>query len=107
MINEPYPLTREWVKVLLETIGNEPALAFWDVANEPDLNTQARNSRIAHARVKANLFRELDTRVPKTPVTIGFAMERYMKENGDVVDVRARLASCARVRRTCQPCAPA
>ncbi len=88
---EPYPLTREWVKDLLTTIGNEPALAFWDVANEPDLpqNAQARNARIAHARVKARIFRELDTRQPKTPVTIGFAFERYMEENADVVDVLA------------------
>ncbi len=93
MINEaePYPLSREWARELLTTIGNEPALAFWDVANEPDLpqNAAFRNSRIAHARVMAGLFRELDTRQPKTPVTIGFAFERYMEENGDVVDVLA------------------
>jgi hypothetical protein len=91
MVNEPepYPISREWAKVLLDTIGQEPALAFWDVANEPDLNAQMRNSRIAHARVMAGLFRELDTRVPKTPTTIGFAMERYMEENGDAVDVLA------------------
>jgi hypothetical protein len=87
----PYPLSREWVQVLLDTIGKEPALAFWDAANEPDLpqNVQTKNARIAHARVMAGLFREMDTRQPRTPVTIGFAAERYMEENGDVVDVLA------------------
>ena len=86
---EPYPLNRAWVKDLIDTIGHEPALAFWDVFNEPDYPPDSTNrlSRIAHARVMAQLFRELDTRRPRTPVTIGFAFEDSMEQNADVVDV--------------------
>jgi hypothetical protein len=35
----------------------------------------------------AEIFRELDTRRPRTPVTIGFAFEPPMEDNADVVDV--------------------
>ena len=35
----------------------------------------------------ANIFRELDTRRPRTPITIGFTFEKTMEENADVVDV--------------------
>jgi len=91
MINEtePYPLSRAWARDLLATIGNEPALAFWDVFNEPDYPPDSTNrpSRIAHARVMAQLFRELDTRQPRTPITIGFTFEDTMEQNADVVDV--------------------
>ena len=39
LFNEPAPhaLSRAWVKTLLATIGNEPALTCWDVFNEPEL----------------------------------------------------------------------
>ena len=91
MINEsaPYPLSRAWAKDLLDTIGHEPALAFWDVFNEPDYPPDSTNrpSRIANARVMAQLFRELDPRRPRTPVTIGFTFEDTMEQNADVVDV--------------------
>ena len=74
----PYPLSRAWAKDLIDTIGHEPALAFWDVFNEPDYPPDSTNrpARIAYARVMANIFRELDTRRPRTPVTIGFAFEK-------------------------------
>ena len=91
MINEtePYPLSHAWAKDLITAIGNEPALAFWDVFNEPDYPPSSTNypARIAHARVMAKLFRELDTRQPRTPVTIGFAFEDSMEQNADMVDV--------------------
>jgi len=91
MINEsaPYLLSRAWAKDLLDTIGHEPALAFWDVFNEPDYPPDSTNRpvRIAHARVMAQLFRELDTRRPRTPITIGFTFEDTMEQNADVVDV--------------------
>jgi len=91
MINEsaPYPLSRAWAKDLLDTIGHEPALAFWDVFNEPDYPPDSTNrpARIAHARVMAQLFREFDPRRPRTPVTIGFTFEDTMEQNADVVDV--------------------
>jgi hypothetical protein len=66
---EPYPLSRAWAKDLIDTIGNEPALAFWDVFNEPDYPPGSTNrpARIAHACVMAQIFRELDTRRPRTP----------------------------------------
>lgn len=85
----PYPLSRAWAKDLIDTIGNEPALAFWDVFNEPDYPPTGTNrpAHIAYARVMAQIFRELDTRSPRTPVTIGFAYEKPMEENADVVDV--------------------
>ena len=35
----------------------------------------------------AGIFRELDTRQPRTPVTIGWAWESSMEQNSDVVDV--------------------
>jgi hypothetical protein len=85
----PYPLSRAWAKDLIATIGEAPALAFWDVFNEPDYPPTSTNrpACIAHARVMARIFRELDTRRPRTPVTIGFAFEKPMEENADVVDV--------------------
>src|SRR5476651_1674655 len=85
----PYPLSRAWAKYLIDTIGNEPALAFWDVFNEPDYPPTGTNrlTHIAYARVMAQVFRELDTRRNRTPVTIGFAFEKPMEENADVVDV--------------------
>ncbi|HEY5041907.1 MAG TPA: cellulase family glycosylhydrolase [Verrucomicrobiae bacterium] len=84
-----YPLSRAWAKDLIDTLGNEPALAFWDVFNEPDYPPTSTNrpARIAYARVMAKIFRELDTRHPRTPVTIGFTYEKTMEENADVVDV--------------------
>jgi len=91
MFNEPAPYSqsRAWATELISTIGHEPALAFWDVFNEPDYPPNATNKavRIAYARVMANIFRELDTRRPRTPVTIGFTFEKTMEENADVVDV--------------------
>ena len=91
MFNEPapYPQSRAWAKELISTIGQEPALAFWDVFNEPDYPPNATNkaARIAYARVMAGIFRELDTRRPRTPVTIGFTFEKTMEQNADAVDV--------------------
>jgi hypothetical protein len=91
MFNEPapYPQSRAWATELISTIGHAPALAFWDVFNEPDYPPNATNkmARIAYARVMAGIFRELDTRRPRTPITIGFTFEKTMEENADVVDV--------------------
>lgn len=91
MIDEPapYPLSRAWARDLIDAIGNEPALAFWDVFNEPDYPPTGTNrlAHIARARVMAQIFRELDTRRPRTPVTIGFTFEKTMEDNADVVDV--------------------
>jgi len=85
---EPYPRTREWISALLDAIGDEPALVCWDVYNEPDYpDSPDRSAHIAEARIMARLFRELDTRQPRVPVTIGFAYEKFMEQNADAVDV--------------------
>ena len=84
----PHPRAREWVQMLLDTIGREPALACWDAYNEPDYPEDSKlASHVADARVMAELFRQLDSRHPRTPVTIGFAFEKYMEQNADAVDV--------------------
>lgn len=91
MFNEaaPYTQSRAWATELINTIGHEPGLALWDVFNEPDYPPGATNkaARVAYARVMAKIFRELDTRRPRTPITIGFTYEKTMEENADVVDV--------------------
>ncbi len=82
MMTNGYPGAEEWAKFLVDTLANEPGLAFWDVANEPDLNRSA--SRIEFARHMAGVFRRLDGH---TPVTIGFAFESTMEKFVDDVDV--------------------
>jgi endo-1,4-beta-mannosidase len=69
------PKLREYVKDLVDTIGNEPGLSFWDAANEPDwvrppeaMPNTNQPQRIAVAKFVASVFQELDT---DTPVTIG------------------------------------
>jgi hypothetical protein len=87
MQGEGHPGAEEWAKFLVDTLGKEPGLAFWDVSNEPDYPpTPAIRvaSRIAFARYMAGLFRKLDGH---TPVTIGFAFESTMEQYVDDVDV--------------------
>lgn len=87
MRGEGYPGAEAWAKFLVETLGKEPGLAFWDVYNEPDYPpTPATNvaARIAFARHMAGVFRKLDG---QTPVTIGFAFESTMEQCAEDVDV--------------------
>jgi hypothetical protein len=88
MIHEaaPHPLSRAWVQDLVSLLADEPALTVWDVFNEPDYppTNVDRAAVMAYARVMAQLFHEVGAR---TPVTIGFAFEKPMEENADVVDV--------------------
>ena len=87
MRGEGRPGAEEWVKFLVDTLGKEPGLAFWDACNEPDYPPTPTNrvaSRIAFARQMAGLFRKLDG---QTPVTIGFAYESNMEASVDDVDV--------------------
>src|SRR5690242_18381698 len=61
---------KEWAADLVKTIGKEPALAFWDVSNEPDWPTsppERVKRRLELARYMAGAFHDLDK---KTPVTI-------------------------------------
>ena len=53
MMDEGYPGTEAWAKLLVSTLGKEPGLALWDVCNEPDYPSTPTNrvaSRIAFAR---------------------------------------------------------
>jgi hypothetical protein len=85
------PKLREWAAAMVAAVGKEPGLAFWDVANEPDLvripqfmpNTN-QPQRIAVARYMAKLLHELDRR---TPVTIGCLYLTCTAQTADVVDV--------------------
>ena len=78
---------REWVKFLVNSISNEPGLAFWDVMNEPDW-PQTPKERVLrnfeNCKFMAKTFHELD---PNTPVTIGMAFVDGMIELADYVDV--------------------
>jgi hypothetical protein len=81
------PQAREWAAFLVQTLGNEPGLAFWDVMNEPDWPTTPKERvqmEFEHAKYMAGVFHELD---PKTPVTIGMAFVPGMEELADSVDV--------------------
>ena len=87
MQGEGYPGAEEWAKFLVDTLGKEPGLAFWDVCNEPDYPPTPTNrvaSRVAFARHMAGVFRRLDGH---TPVTIGFAYEYTMEQCAEDVDV--------------------
>ena len=80
------PGLEEWAKFLVDALGKEPGLAFWDVYNEPDYPpTPAMvERRTAFARHMAGIFRKLDG---QTPVTIGFAFAKTMAKYTDDVDV--------------------
>lgn len=82
----PWPISRAWVQELINTLRQEPALTIWDAFNEPDYPPTNPNHAdvMAYARVMAQLFHELGARAP---VTIGYAFEKPMEENADVVDV--------------------
>ena len=87
MQGEGHPGAEEYAKFYVDTLGNEPGLAFWDVFNEPDYPPTPTNraaSRIAFARYMAGVFRKLDGH---TPVTIGFAYEANTEKYPDDVDV--------------------
>jgi len=87
MQGQGYPGAEEWAKFLVDTLGKEPGLAFWDVSNEPDYppNQPERSApRLAFAKHMAGVFRRLDG---QTPVTIGFAYEYTMEQCVDDVDV--------------------
>jgi hypothetical protein len=85
------PKLREYADDLVHAVGNEPGLAFWDAANEPDwvhppaaLPNTNQPQRIKVARFMAQTLNELDK---NTPVTIGCMMLDCTQETADVVDV--------------------
>jgi hypothetical protein len=77
----------QWAQFLVDAIGDEPGLAFWDVMNEPDWPTspQERVDReFAQAEYMAGVFKELDQ---DTPVTIGCAFVEGAERTAGYVDV--------------------
>ena len=85
------PKLRAWIKDVVDVVGKERGLAFWDANNEPDLvripsvppNTN-QPQRIAVARFVASTLKELDH---ETPVTIGCLFLTCTEQTADVVDV--------------------
>jgi hypothetical protein len=80
-------LGRDWIQFLVNTISDEPGLAFWDVMNEPDWPTTPRERvlrNFENCKFMAKTFHELDRH---TPVTIGMAFVDGMIDLADYVDV--------------------
>ncbi len=85
------PKLREYARDLVDTIGNEPGLSFWDIANEPDwvrppvaMPNTNQQQRIAVAKYMAGVFHEFDHH---TPVTIGCLYLTCTMETASYVDV--------------------
>ena len=78
-------LAREWAEFLVNTLKDEPALAMWDIHNEPDSNNPERRAmNFSNCRFLSGLFHELD---PNTPVTIGAMLVQGMIDLADYVDI--------------------
>jgi hypothetical protein len=85
------PKLREYAQDLVATIGDEPGLSFWDVANEPDwvhpptaMPNTNQPQRIAVAKFMATAFHEFDHH---TPVTIGCLFLSCTMDTAPYVDV--------------------
>jgi hypothetical protein len=81
------PELKPWLEGLVKLTANEPALQFWDAANEPDGargGTDARTRALIIARATADLLRATGTH---TPITIGCIHVACMKETAPAVDV--------------------
>lgn len=78
-------LAVEWAEFLVNTLKDEPALAMWDIHNEPDSNNPERRAmNFSNCRFLSELFHKLD---PNTPVTIGAMLVPGMIELADYVDI--------------------
>ena len=82
------PELKPWLEGLVKLTANEPALQFWDAANEPDgaarSGPDARTRALVIARATADLLRATGTH---TPITIGCIHVACMKETAPAVDV--------------------
>jgi hypothetical protein len=85
------PQLRAWAADMVDAVKGEKGLAFWDIANEPDLvriptfmPDTDQPQRIAVARFMATTLKGLDRR---TPVTIGCLYLTCTEATADVVDV--------------------
>jgi hypothetical protein len=81
------PELKPWLEGIVKLTANEPALQFWDAANEPDGargGADARTRALVIARATAALLRATGTH---TPITIGCIHVACMKETAPAVDV--------------------
>lgn len=97
LIDQPRPVApstelapdlKAWLEDMVKLTAKEPALVFWDAANEPDngsaSNSPERTRRLAIASATANLLRQTGTH---TPITIGCVHVACMKDTAAAVDV--------------------
>jgi hypothetical protein len=81
------PELRLWLEGLVKLTAKEPALQFWDAANEPDGargGPDARTRALVVARNTADILRATGTH---TAITIGCIHVSCMKETASAVDV--------------------
>src|SRR6202522_923811 len=81
------PELKPWLEGIVKLTTNEPALQFWDAANEPDGargGADARTRALVIARNTADLLRATGTH---TPITIGCIHVACIKETAPAVDV--------------------
>jgi hypothetical protein len=82
------PELKPWLEGLVKLTANEPALQFWDAANESDgaarNGPDARIRALVIARATADMLRATGTH---TPITIGCIHVACMKETAPAVDV--------------------
>lgn len=96
LIDQPRPVAPEttlppelkpWLEDIVKLTAKEPALQFWDAANEPDGargGPDARTRALVIARNTADILRATGTH---TPITIGCIHVSCMKETASAVDV--------------------
>ena len=97
LIDQPRPIApsttlppelKAWLEGMVKLTANEPALQFWDAANEPDNAARngpdARTRALVIARATADLLRAAGTHIP---ITIGCVHVACMKETAPAVDV--------------------
>ena len=96
LIDQPRPIApsttlppelNTWLEGMVKLTANEPALQFWDAANEPDGargGADARTHALVIARNTADILRATGTH---TPITIGCIHVACMKETAPAVDV--------------------
>ena len=97
LIDQPRPVSpstdappelKAWLTDIVKLTAKEPALKFWDAANEPDgaarNGIDARTRALAIARNTADILRATGTH---TPITIGCIHVSCMKETAQAVDV--------------------
>jgi len=85
------PELKAWLEDMVKLTAKEPALEFWDAANEPDGargDAAERTRRLTIASETAGMLHQIETRMgTHTPVTIGCVHVACMKDTAAAVDV--------------------